>query len=210
MKNFSLTHKVNSGNSENLTIVGADGQQQTLTNIIATLKGTATDLGDTGWDLATGAGLLNLGLAVKSASDRDFINELQQEATNATIGTVGLQKGEEILSIANLKQLTAKVQIQQEDLSLVKRDQPVSFKLQDGGAGKYRANVNKISPIIQSDTPGAAPMATIEILIDNEDNRLLLEGKGYAHIQTNKMRIYQKIGHELGKLFDFGKFLPWL
>lgn len=149
--------------------------------------------------------------------------ELQEEQQNLTLraktgGTVTtkdldlingkrLEAGDEILALADLSKLTATVQICQEDHYLVMEGQSTKFSSDQGG--KYRAEVNDLAPTIAEPTPGAAPMATVEILIENPEARLLPGGEGHAHIKTEKLRIYQKVGHELGKIFDFDRLIPW-
>lgn len=122
-----------------------------------------------------------------------------------------LEAGEEILSVVDLKQLTAEVKIRQEDKDLVASGAAVKFYRQ-GGTTRYAAIVQDegISPVIQTEETQQKPMLNVRILINNED-RLLLPGVGgYAHIQTPKLRVYQKVGHEFNKLFNLGKYFPWL
>lgn len=118
-----------------------------------------------------------------------------------------LEAGEEVLALADLSKLTATVQIRQEDHYLVDIGQSTKFSSDQGG--KYRAEVNDLAPTIVEQTPGAAPTATVEILIENPEDRLLPGGEGHAHIKTQKLRIYQKVAHELGKIFDFDRLIPW-
>ncbi|MBE9118568.1 HlyD family efflux transporter periplasmic adaptor subunit [Lusitaniella coriacea LEGE 07157] len=122
-----------------------------------------------------------------------------------------LEVGEEILRVVDLKQLTAEVKIRQEDKDLVESGAAVKFYRQ-GGTSRYAAIVQDegISPVVQTEEKQQKPMLNVRILIDNED-RLLLPGiGGYAHIQTPKLRVYQKVGHEFNKLFNLGKYFPWL
>jgi multidrug resistance efflux pump len=122
-----------------------------------------------------------------------------------------LEAGEEILSVVDLQQLTAEVKIRQEDKDLVTPGAEVKFYRQ-GGTIRYSAVVQNegISPTIQIEEHQQKPMLNVRILIDNND-RLLLPGmNGYAHIQTPPLRLYQKAGHEFNKLFNLGKYFPWL
>ncbi|MDY7016342.1 MAG: HlyD family efflux transporter periplasmic adaptor subunit, partial [Cyanobacteriota bacterium] len=95
------------------------------------------------------------------------------------------EAGQEILSVVDLEQLTAEVQIRQEDKDLVEPGAGVKFYRQ-GGTIRYAASVQDegISPVVRTEENQQKPMLKVRILIDNKD-RLLLPGvKGYAHIQT--------------------------
>lgn len=129
-------------------------------------------------------------------SDLDLIN-------NTT-----LPFGEEILQIVDLAQLTATVQIPQEDGNLVKLNQPVVFTLRDPYSPKYKATVTEILPKIVVDESGSNPMLTVQILIDNQNNSLLPGSEGFAHIATGEMRVYEKVKHEFDKLFELNKYFP--
>jgi multidrug resistance efflux pump len=117
-----------------------------------------------------------------------------------------VQSGQEIMRIVNLSQLTATVQVSQEDGNLVQEDQPVVFKVRDPYSPSYRAKVQEISRTIAPDKSGANPMLTLTILIDNPDQILRPGGQGFAHIETGQMRVYQKVQHELNKLFNLDKY----
>ncbi|AFY84180.1 HlyD family efflux transporter periplasmic adaptor subunit [Oscillatoria acuminata] len=117
-----------------------------------------------------------------------------------------IQSGQEIMRIVNLSQLTATVQVSQEDGNLVQRDQTVVFKVRDPYSPSYRARVQDISPMIAPDKSGTNPMLTLTILIDNPDDILRPGGQGFAHIETGQMRVYQKVQHELNKLFNLDKY----
>ena len=121
-----------------------------------------------------------------------------------------LEAGQEILSLVDLEQLTATVKIEQEDKNLVAVSQPVSFKSRTPESPNYKATVESPASFVAPETPGGKPMWTVQIRIDNI-NRILLPGeKGYAHIKTGEMRMYQKAKHELDKLLDLDKYFPWL
>lgn len=121
-----------------------------------------------------------------------------------------LEAGQEILSLVDLEKLTATVKIEQEDKNLVAVSQPVTFKSRTPDSPDYKATVESPASFVAPDTPGGKPMWTVQIKIDNV-NRILLPGeKGYAHIKTGEMRMYQKAKHELDKLLDLDKYFPWL
>ncbi len=117
-----------------------------------------------------------------------------------------VQMGQELMEIVNLSQLTATVEVSQEDGNLVKPNQPVIFKIRDPYSPSYRATVQEILPKIASDPSGTNPMLTLTILIDNHDQSLRPGSEGFAHIETGQMRIYQKAQHELNKLFNLDKY----
>lgn len=117
-----------------------------------------------------------------------------------------VQMGQELMEIVNLSQLTATVEVSQEDGNLVQRDQPVIFKVRDPYSPSYRAKVQDISRKIALDQSGTNPMLTLTILIDNHDQSLRPGSEGFAHIETGQMRIYQKAQHELNKLFNLDKY----
>lgn len=121
-----------------------------------------------------------------------------------------LEAGQEILSVVALEQLTAEVQIRQEDKEFVKSGAEVKFYRQ-GGTIRYAAIVEDrgIAPAMQTEENRQKPMLKVRIVIENQD-RLLLPGMdGYAHIQSRKFRLYEKVAHEFNKLFNFGKYFPW-
>jgi hypothetical protein len=94
---------------------------------------------------------------------------------------------------------------------LVQRVAVVGF-YQTGDATRHAAIVQDegISPVAIAAKDQRKPMLSVRILIDNED-RLLLPGvDGYAHIQTQKLRLDEKIAHEFNELFNLGKYCPWL
>ncbi len=121
-----------------------------------------------------------------------------------------LQAGEDILEIADLKLLEAKVAVRQEDHNLVQETQTVTFQPKDAKSSRYKAKVQEKDSIIIVENPGESPKLGVRILIENDNKLLLPGGEGYAHIKTGKMPIYKKVNHELSKLIDLGKYFPWL
>jgi multidrug resistance efflux pump len=117
-----------------------------------------------------------------------------------------VQMGQELMEIVNLSQLTATVEVSQEDGNLVQPNQFVIFKVRDPYSPSYRARVQDILPKIVLDQSGSNPMLTLTILIDNHDQSLRPGSEGFAHIETGQMRIYQKAQHELNKLFNLDKY----
>jgi multidrug resistance efflux pump len=155
----------------------------------------------------------------------DDLTQLKQQRKDlkfyaTTAGTVTTEKldlknnsylnfGDEILSIVNLSDLTAEVHIRQEDKDLV-REGATANVYRQGDTNRYTAIVENINPVIQLSEKQQKPMLTVQILIDNEQQSLLPGVEGYAHIKTRSLRVYQKVGHEFNKLFNLGKYFPWL
>jgi len=59
--------------------------------------------------------------------------------------------------------------------------------------------------VIKSNELEQNSVLPIRITIDNDDRQLLPGLKGVAHIQTPKLRVYQKISREVLKLFPWWK-----
>lgn len=122
-----------------------------------------------------------------------------------------LEAGQEILSVVDLQQLTARVRVRQEDKDLVKEGARVRFYRQ--GDGEHYAAVvesGSIVPVVQTEESQLKPMVEVRILIDNPEHLLLPGIEGYAHIRTPPLRVYRKVGREFNKLFNLGKYFPWL
>ncbi|MBO9998536.1 MAG: HlyD family efflux transporter periplasmic adaptor subunit [Cyanobacteria bacterium SID2] len=122
-----------------------------------------------------------------------------------------MEAGEEILSIVDLGELEARVQIAQGDKNLVREDQFGIFQTENQGDTQYKARVSDIGSRIDSDeTAGTKPVLEVTLKIDNLDRLLLPGQKGHVHIQTVDRNLYQKIQHQFGKLFNVSRYFPWL
>ncbi|MGB3693814.1 MAG: biotin/lipoyl-binding protein [Spirulinaceae cyanobacterium] len=157
---------------------------------------------------------------------KDEVTRLEGQKNNLTLvaqtsGTVitqeldltsnnSLKAGEDVLEIADLQSLQAKVAVRQEDHNLVQETQAVTFQPKDTGSSRYKAKVQEKDSVIVVENPGDSPKLGVKILIENDNKLLLPGGEGYAHIKTAKMPIYKKVSHELGKLIDLGIYFPWL
>ena len=119
-----------------------------------------------------------------------------------------LPSGAEVMEIADLEQLTAKVQVLQEDASLIQRGDSVSFHARGDDTRPYNAEVKSkdIAAIVQANETRPRPTLQVNILIDNDEDRLRPGVQGYAHINTGKMRLYQKLRHEFLKLVPISKW----
>lgn len=126
----------------------------------------------------------------------DELDKLQSQKLNA---------GTKILDIVDDQQLTAIVQIAQEDKPLVKLDAGVTFYPQNPDLEPYSAKVQRIDPVVTTDETGK-PFVNVYIAVNNSDRGLKPGETGYAHITSEPMPIYQKAGRELRKLFPRGKW----
>ncbi|WP_199247192.1 HlyD family secretion protein [[Phormidium] sp. ETS-05] len=119
-----------------------------------------------------------------------------------------IQAGQEILRIADLRQLPAEVKIAQEDANLINTGQIAIFKLRGSSSSEYQAIVQEKTSVIDTDESGR-PRLTVKISIKNQENQLLPGTAGYVHIATGEMRVYQKVWLEVNKVLNLGKYLPW-
>ncbi len=119
-----------------------------------------------------------------------------------------IQAGEEILRIADLRQLPAQVKIAQEDADLINTGQPAIFKIRGIYSSEYQATVQDIPRVIVTDESGKRELK-VKISIENQANQRLPGTAGYVHIETGEMRVYQKVWLEVNKVLNLGKYLPW-
>ena len=119
-----------------------------------------------------------------------------------------LPSGAEIMEIADLEKLTAKVQVLQEDASLIQPGDSVSFHARGDDTRPYQAVVQSkdIAAIVQTNETKPRPTLLVKILIDNDEDRLRPGVQGYAHINTGKMPLYKKLRHEFLKLVPISKW----
>ncbi|MBD2579798.1 HlyD family efflux transporter periplasmic adaptor subunit [Oscillatoria sp. FACHB-1406] len=122
-----------------------------------------------------------------------------------------LEMGKVVLDIVDMRNLSAEVLIRQEDKDFIKPGAKVQF-VEHGGTVRYKAIVEDkgILPVVRTPEKQQKPMLKVIITIENKDMLLRPGMTGYAHIKTGELRIYQKVGHELNKLFNVGKYLPWI
>ncbi len=119
-----------------------------------------------------------------------------------------LPSGTEVMEIADLGKLTAKVQVLQEDASLIQAGDSVTFHARGDDTRPYKAVVQSkdISVIVQENETKPRPTLLVKILIDNDEDRLRPGVQGYAHINTGKMPLYRKLRHEFLKLVPISKW----
>ncbi len=152
--------------------------------------------------------------AIASLSDR--LKALQQlrsklELRATTGGTVitsdlDLLVGQELrpdaplLQIANLRQLTANVQMSEEDLDYVEIGAPVTFRPRQAKLETYQARVEDVLYNVQADDTKQQRVATVRVVIENPNDRLRPGSSGYARIFSEWIPLYQRVGRELLKL----------
>ena len=118
-----------------------------------------------------------------------------------------LKEGEKLLEIVNLDQLTASVQISQEDAALVRPGATVKFRPRDGELREYSATVQAIMPVVTSDETRQKHSVAVKLVLQNPDHRLQPGAVGYAHIDTVSLSIAQRVQREFLKLLQPGRFV---
>jgi multidrug resistance efflux pump len=105
-----------------------------------------------------------------------------------------------LLSIAQLDTLTANVQVKEEDSGHVDIGAEVTFRPTSAKLTTYDAEVDKILPNLEPDQTQQRRIATVRVVIDNEDGRLQPGSGGYAKIFSEWIPLYERLGRELIKL----------
>ncbi|MEQ9236060.1 efflux RND transporter periplasmic adaptor subunit [Coleofasciculus sp. E2-BRE-01] len=112
-----------------------------------------------------------------------------------------------LLEIAELSNLTATVDIKEEDLEYVENHKPVTFRPRQAKLRPYTATVQRILPQIQHEPSQPQPIAQVEIVVDNSDGKLYPGATGYAKIYSERIPLYQRLGRELMRLVPLERFL---
>jgi multidrug efflux pump subunit AcrA (membrane-fusion protein) len=119
-----------------------------------------------------------------------------------------LKPGEDfLLEIAELKELTAIVEVREEDLEYVQLNKPVTFRPRQAKLRPYSATVKMILPKIESEPDKPTRTARVQIVVDNRDGKLSPGASGYAKIWSEQIPLYQRLSRELQRLVPFEKFL---
>lgn len=111
-----------------------------------------------------------------------------------------------LLRVADLGQLTAEVQVKQEDKDFVQPGATVTFRPDSDKLTAYDATVVQVIPNLEADQTQQRRVAIVEVMIDNSAGNLLPNSSGYAKIFSQSMPLYQRIGREVIKLWP-SKFL---
>ena len=106
-----------------------------------------------------------------------------------------------ILRVVNLKQLTAEVDVKEDDLSYVNVGAPVKFRSQQSKLDVHDAQIEKIpSYDVESDETNQKRIVKVEISIENEEELLRPGSSGYAKIFSEWIPLYERLGREISKL----------
>jgi multidrug resistance efflux pump len=135
-------------------------------------------------------------------------NLILRATTSGTVITsdLDLVVGQEIrpdkplLQIANLGQLTANVEIKEEDLDSVEMGAAVTFRPRQSKLQPYNARVEDVLYNVEADATQQQRVATVRVVIDNSDGRLRPGSSGYARIFSEWTPLYQRVGREVLKL----------
>ena len=111
-----------------------------------------------------------------------------------------------LLQVANLNQLTANVQVTEEDLDYVQQGASVTFRPRQAKLESYNAKVEAVLYNVQTDDTKQQRVATVRVVIENPDGKLRPGSSGYARIFSEWIPLYQQVGRELLK-FVPEKFL---
>jgi multidrug resistance efflux pump len=105
-----------------------------------------------------------------------------------------------LLQIADLGQLTANVEIKEEDLTFVQKGAPVTFRPRQAKLESYDARVDDILYNVEVDETQQKRVATVRVIIDNPKEQLRPGSSGYAKIFSEWMPLYERVGREVLKL----------
>ncbi len=112
-----------------------------------------------------------------------------------------------LLEIADLNDLTATVEVKEEDLEYVHLNKPVTFRPRQAKLRPYNATVKMILPKIQSDPNKPHRVARVQIVVNNSDGKLFPGASGYAKIWSEQIPLYQRLGREFQRLIPLERFL---
>ncbi len=105
-----------------------------------------------------------------------------------------------LLQVAELSQLTANVEIKEDDLDFVQVGASVTFRPRQAKLEAYDARVETILPNVKVDETQQKRVATVRLVIDNPQKRLSPGSSGYAKIFSEWIPLYQRVGREVLKL----------
>ncbi|WP_008309718.1 HlyD family secretion protein [Leptolyngbya sp. PCC 6406] len=151
---------------------------------------------------------------IASHRERQLALQAQQQnlvLVSAQTGTVldddlDLLVGQEVtpeknlLRIAQLNQLTANVEVKEEDLNYVQPGAAVTFRPTSSKLTPYDAEVDRVLKDVAPDSTQQRRIATVRVVIDNADQQLRPGSGGYAKIFSEWIPLYQRLGREVIKL----------
>lgn len=111
-----------------------------------------------------------------------------------------VQSDTTLMQIAELSQLTANVEIKEEDLDFVEMGASVTFRPRQAKLESYDARVEDILYNLEADATQQKQVATVRVVIDNPNERLRPGSSGYAKIFSEWTPLYRRVGREILKL----------
>ncbi|MDX1920281.1 MAG: efflux RND transporter periplasmic adaptor subunit, partial [Candidatus Caenarcaniphilales bacterium] len=120
-----------------------------------------------------------------------------------------------LFSVADLSEVQVKVKVSQDNLTFVKKEQPITLTIRAYPGQKFKGKVSAIA-IASEDPKQADPSITkdvsqkrwnVTMTVDNRENQLKPGMTGYAYIDsTQRLRIWQRIARELYRVFPLERF----
>jgi multidrug resistance efflux pump len=112
-----------------------------------------------------------------------------------------LQPNVAILRVEDLTELTAHIEIREDDLPYVEIGAPAKFRSQQAKHLVYEARIEAIPyNYLEADVTENRRVATVKLTISNEDESLRPDSSGYAKIFSEWIPLYQRVGREISKL----------
>ncbi len=180
-----------------------------------TIRGSEMLREDRGQIVALQQGIANLETRIKDLKTRKESLTLKATISGTVITSdldkkknTSLKPGEEfLLEIADLRELTATVEIREEDRKYVEVGQSVKFRPLQDKLRTYEARVEEIVPQVLIDSSQQKRVVLVKIVVNNKDAQLMPKGSGYAKIGSDSIFLYKRIGRELKRLVPLEKFL---
>ena len=105
-----------------------------------------------------------------------------------------------LMQVAELSQLTANVEIKEEDLAFVEPGATVTFRPRQSKLDTYSARVEDILHNLETDETQQQRVAIVRVVIENPNEELRPGSSGYAKIFSEWTPLYNRVGRELLKL----------
>ena len=108
--------------------------------------------------------------------------------------------GEKICEIAGLEKILVNVLVDEKDIGDVKLEYPVRLKVKPFMGSLFKGQVYKISPVSSYDEAKKRNFYSVELIIDNPEDKLKPGMTGYAKINCGSRPIIVLILREIGHL----------
>ncbi|MEM6254088.1 MAG: efflux RND transporter periplasmic adaptor subunit [Cyanobacteria bacterium P01_D01_bin.156] len=106
-----------------------------------------------------------------------------------------------ILKVVNLQELTAKVEVKEDDFEYVNLGAPIRVRVQQSKQEVHEGRVEEISSYrIETDETQQNRIAAVEISIENKDEELRPGSSGYAKIFSKWIPLHKRLYREISKL----------